>query len=276
MADTDELLARIAAALERIAPAAGNDDGWQTAPAAYWDGQKVFALERLEAQSLEALTAIDSQKETVRANTLRHAQGHAAHDALLWGARGMGKSALVRAVVKDLQARGHDLLLVQAMADSLANLHLLFVLLEPVARPVILFIDDIGFGAGTEAARSLRSLLEGGARPRPPNVRLYVTSNRRHIVSRNMAEQDSPVNPRDTLDDQLALADRFGLSLGFHNCSQDDYLTIVGSYAKRYALAFDTEDALLWARQRGSRSGRVAWQYICEIAGRAGKALYGV
>ena len=273
MPNTDKLLSRIADALERIAPVPVDGSDWMHAPAAYWDGHRICALGSLDAQPLDALTAIDNQKNILHVNTLRHAHGHAAHDALLWGARGMGKSALVRATVMNIQAAGHDLLLIQAMADSLDSLHLLFAHLEKVARPVILFIDDIGFDAGTDAARSLRSLLEGGARPRPVNVRLYVTSNRRHIVARDMDEQSSPLNPRDALDDQLALADRFGLSMGFHNCSKEDYLAIVSGYAQRHALVFDIEDALLWAMQRGSRSGRVAWQYICEIAGRTGKSL---
>jgi len=136
-----------------------------------------------------------------------------------------------------------------------------------------LFIDDIGFDEAGGDARMLRSLLEGGAEARPANARLHVTSNRRHIVSRDLREQDSPINPRDVIDDKLALADRFGLSVGFHNVNQDDYVAMVAAYAARFGLAFDAADAIQWATQRGSRSGRVAWQYVVELAGRAGMAV---
>jgi len=141
-------------------------------------------------------------------------------------------------------------------------------------RSFLVFIDDLGFDAGdSEGPRKLRSWLEGGVEARPANVRLSVTSNRRAIVERHMSEQDDPINPRDVVDDQLALADRFGLSLGFHSCSQDDYLAIIAGYATHYALDFDPADALEWSKRRGSRSGRIAWHYVTELAGRAGRVL---
>jgi uncharacterized protein len=138
---------------------------------------------------------------------------------------------------------------------------------------VLIFLDDLAFEGGTETARVLRSLLEGGAQPRPPHVRLYVTSNRRHIVARDMAEQDSAINVRDVIDDRMALSDRFGISLGFHMCDQAIWLAMVRGYANHLGLECDEADALTFAAQRGSRSGRVAWHYAVELAGRAGLAI---
>ena len=276
MTDTDPL-ARIAAALERMAPPAAPPTDWAAAPAYVWNSATVLAVPDLQAIALDRLVGIDAQKASLTANVRRHAAGLAAHDALLWGARGMGKSALVKAAVAAQQAQGAPLALVQAGGglEGLATLPALFAQLGGIDRRFIVFIDDIGFDGpeASSAARSLRSLLEGGAMARPTNVRLAVTSNRRAIVERHMGEQDDPINPRDAVDDRMALADRFGLSLGFHACDQDTYLAMIEGYAKAYGLAFDAEDALLWARQRGARSGRIAWHYVVELAGRAGHAV---
>jgi len=273
----NEPLARIAAALERLVPPAASPVDWHAAPAYLWRDDGAVALTALAAPELGLLTGIDEQKAAFHANAARHAAGHAAHDVLLWGARGMGKSALVKASIAALQAEGAGLALVEtgAGAGALAGLAPLFAALAPVERRFIVFLDDIGFDGpeASTAARALRSLLEGGALARPANVRIAATSNRRAIVERQMAEQDDPINPRDARDDRLALADRFGLSLGFHACDQDRYLAIVGAYAAAHGLAFDQADALAWAHQRGARSGRVAWHYIVELAGRAGRAV---
>lgn len=270
---TDDALARIAAALERLTPPPAEAADPAAHPAYVWRGTALAATRHFAPLPLGLLTGIDRQKETVRANSLRLAQGAAAHDILLWGARGTGKSMLAKSVVADLQAAGENLALVEIASDRLDSLPDLFALLEGVARGFIVFIDDIGFAGDSPAIRSLRSLLEGGAEARPANVRLYVTSNRRHIVPRQMAEQDDPINPRDARDDNLALADRFGLSLGFHAANQDDYLAMVAAYASHFGLEFDDADALAWATRRGARSGRVAWQYAVELAGRAGRSL---
>ncbi|RYY32326.1 MAG: DUF815 domain-containing protein, partial [Sphingomonadales bacterium] len=144
--------------------------------------------------------------------------------------------------------------------------------LAPVQRRFAIFLDDLGFDAAGDA-RALRSLLEGGAEARPANARLVVTSNRRHLIPRDIAEQSSAINPRDSVDDQLALADRFGLSLGFHAIDQDTYVDIVRGYAEAHGLTVDPHEAIAWATRRGSRSGRVAWQYIVELTGRSGQAL---
>jgi hypothetical protein len=148
----------------------------------------------------------------------------------------------------------------------------LFAAIAPVPRAFAIFLDDLGFDAAGDA-RALRSMLEGGAEARPANARLLVTSNRRHLIPRDIAEQASAINPRDSVDDSLALADRFGLSLGFHAIDQDTYLAIVRGYAEAHGLAFDPAEAVNWATRRGSRSGRVAWQYVVDLAGRSDKAL---
>jgi hypothetical protein len=210
----------------------------------------------------------------VVSNVARLAAGHAAHDMLLWGARGMGKSALLRAAVREAQTTDPArVALVQVGQESLAKVTQLFAELGRQSREFLVFIDDLGFeDADLSGPRLLRSWLEGGVEARPGNVRLAVTSNRRAIVARSLSEQDDPINPRDAVDDRLALADRFGLSIGFHNCSQDDYLAIIAGYAAEMRLRWEDADALEWAQRRGARSGRVAWQYIAELAGRAGQA----
>lgn len=273
--DTGTLLTRIAEALERIAPAAVPPVDWRAAPAYVWAGRAARPVEQLQAPDLALLRGIDSQKERVVTNVARLAEGHAAHDMLLWGSRGMGKSALLRAAVRKAQAADPSRLgLVQVAQEALSGLSALFAELGRQDRRFLVFIDDLGFEeADLSGPRLLRSWLEGGVEARPANVRLAVTSNRRAIVARSLSEQDDPINPRDGVDDRLALADRFGLSIGFHNCSQDDYLAIVAGYAQELGLAWGPEDALEWARRRGARSGRVAWQYIAELAGRAGKAI---
>lgn len=266
-------LHRIADALERLSPVPRQQEDLSSGIAFQWDGAAAHAIDSFMPLALDLLTGIDDQKARLLENSKRLANGHAAHDVLLWGSRGMGKSALAKSVVGLLNDQGSNLAVVEAAADQLKSLPDLFALLARTDRPFILFIDDIGFDENNAAPRLLRSLLEGGAAQRPTNVRLYVTSNRRHIVPRQMAEQDDPVNPRDVLDDKLALSDRFGIRLGFHAASQDDYLAMIEKYTQAHGLAFDAADALLWAKQRGSRSGRIAWQYVVELCGRAGKKL---
>lgn len=268
-------LQRIAEALERLAPPSPAASDWLSAPAYVWDGAAARVVSAIQAPPLDLLRGIEQQKVTVVANVARFAQGHAAHDMLLWGSRGMGKSALLRSSVAAAQAAAPaSLALVQVAPHALSSLAALFAMLDKASRRFLVFIDDLGFedGDGT-GPRALRSWLEGGVEARPANVRLAVTSNRRAIVARHLSEQDDPINPRDAVDDRLALADRFGLSIGFHNCSQDDYLDIVAGYAEAHALQWREADALEWSKRRGARSGRVAWQFVTELAGRAGKAL---
>lgn len=270
---TDDFLSRIADALERIAPVPHSPSDLASAPAYVWDGERAHAVEQFAPADYDLLHGIDAQKQRLLENTRRHAAGHSAHDALIWGARGTGKSASVGAVIGKVHGEGGDIALVQCGSDCLKSLPALFSLLRASERRFVLFIDDLGFDDAGGDARMLRSLLDGGASARPGNVRLYVTSNRRHIVPRFLSEQDDPINARDVVDDKMALSDRFGLSLGFHNVDQDAYLAIIAGYAQRYGLSFEPLDAVQWATVRGSRSGRVAWQYVVELAGRQGKTL---
>ncbi len=274
MSTTEDLLRRIAEALE--ATQAARDDvttDWLTAPAYVWDGAP-RPVSAIEAPALALLRGIDKQKAAVTTNIGRLAAGLPAHDMLLWGARGMGKSALLRSAVMDAQANGGSIALVQVATDALPGLSRLFGLLGQAERNFCVFIDDLGFADGDSVGpRHLRSWLDGGVEARPANVRLAVTSNRRAIIARHGAEQDDPINPRDAVDDNLALADRFGLSLGFHVCTQDEYLDILRGYAGEYGLELDEHEALEWSKRRGARSGRTAWHFITELAGRAGKTL---
>ena len=279
MTRNEDLLARVAAALERLAPPEPAETDWLSAPAYVWDGT-ARPVPAIAAPPLVLLKGIAGQKDAVVTNVARLASGHAAHDMLLWGARGMGKSALLRAAIVAAQAQvPGSIALVQIAPEAVASLSALFSALGAVPRQFLVFIDDLGFEEGDSTGpRALRSWLEGGVEARPGNVRLAVTSNRRAIVPRHLSEQDpsaadGPINPRDAVDDQLALADRFGLSVGFHNCSQDDYLAIVAGYCTAHALSYDQAEALDWAKRRGARSGRVAWQWVTELAGRAGQQL---
>jgi predicted AAA+ superfamily ATPase len=272
--DQGDPLARIADALERLAPAHQAPTDWTQAPAYVWHGSAARSVPAIEAPPLTLLRGIDAQKEVVAGNIARLAAGHAAHDMLLWGSRGMGKSALIRSGVVAAQKAGGQIALVQVAQEALSGLSALFAALGRVDRRFLVYIDDLGFEEGdSNGPRLLRSWLEGGVEARPANVRLAVTSNRRAIVARHAAEQDDPINPRDVVDDRLALADRFGLSVGFHACSQDDYLAIIAGYAETHGLAWESGDALEWSRRRGARSGRVAWHYVVELAGRAGRTL---
>ncbi|GLK44338.1 MULTISPECIES: DUF815 domain-containing protein [Novosphingobium] len=274
-AEHTQVLTRIAEALERLVPPAPTATDWLAHPAYVWTGSAARSVAQLDAPALTLLRGIDTQKDRVVTNVERLAAGHAAHDMLLWGSRGMGKSALLRAAIRSADtAHSGRIALVQVAQEALSGVTDLFAALGKVDRSFLVFIDDLGFEEGDGAGpRILRSWLEGGVEARPANVRLAVTSNRRAIVGRSMSEQDDPINARDAVDEKLALADRFGLSIGFHNCDQDSYLAIIGGYAGEFGLEWEPSDALEWSRRRGARSGRVAWQYVNELAGRAGKTI---
>ncbi|EJU10071.1 hypothetical protein LH128_25823 [Sphingomonas sp. LH128] len=274
-AEHTQVLTRIAEALERLVPPAPAATDWLAHPAYVWTGSAARSVAQLDAPALPLLRGIDTQKDRVVTNVERLAAGHAAHDMLLWGSRGMGKSALLRAAIRSADtAHPGRIALVQVAQEALSGVTDLFAALGKVDRSFLVFIDDLGFEEGDGAGpRILRSWLEGGVEARPANVRLAVTSNRRAIVGRSMSEQDDPINAGDAVDEKLALADRFGLSIGFHNCDQDSYLAIIGGYAGEFGLEWEPSDALEWSRRRGARSGRVAWQYVNELAGRAGKTI---
>ena len=266
-----ETLERIADALERLAPAVAPPQDWLSAPAYVWDGERARAVAALDALPLDTLRGIDEQRAAFATNVERLAQGAAAHDTLLWGARGMGKSALVRAAVAAVQNQGvHDIALVQISSGALGTVPQLLTQLGEVERSFLLFIDDLGFGTGQKSDMlAVRSLLQGGVTPRPARVRVVVTSNRRAIVQRDANESEA-LHERDARDDALALADRFGLTLGFHPCDRETYLDIVRAYTEPLGLTFDEEEAMAWAIERGSRSGRTAHQFAIELVGRAG------
>jgi len=263
-------LDRIAAALERIAPPAPIDADPLAHPAYVWRDGGLAAARAFAPLPLDLLFGIDAQKAALVEDFRRLAAGHAAQDVLLWGARGSGKSALVKSAVAAIQAEGSAIALIEVA--RMDGLRALFDRIHGLSRAFVLFLDDLGFDAAADA-RVLRSLLQGGAEARPANARLVVTSNRRHLVPRDIAEQESAINPRDSVDDHLALADRFGLSLGFHVLDQDGYLAIVRAHADRFGLPFDADEAVGWATRRGGRSGRVAWHYVTDLAGRSGRGL---
>ena len=238
----------------------------------HWDGSGLVES-AFTPLKLDLLSGIDQQKQQLIDNTRRLASGFAAHDVLLWGARGAGKSALTNAVIGAVQADMPELMMIDVAQGALGTLRGLLSALGARERPTVIFVDDLGFDSDIGGARELRSLLDGGGTMRPETVKFYVTSNRRHIVARDIAEQESAINARDVVDDRLALADRFGLSLGFHVADQATYLEIVARYARAYGLAYEPAEAVAFATQRGSRSGRIAWHFIVELAGRAGRSL---
>lgn len=265
-------LERIAAALERLAPAPAPPTDWLAAPAYVWEGERGRSVPVIDALPLSGLHGIEAQKVALRNLCHRLASGAAAHDALLWGARGMGKSALVRACVADIQKDTNGLTLVQLAPGTLPSFPALIAELAAQPRAFLLFIDDLGFGAdGRAEMLALRSLLDGGVAPRPAHIRVVVTANRRAIVERE--DTSGSLHERDERDDALALADRFGLTLGFHPADKDTYLAILASYLAPHGLGFDAEEAMAYAIQRGNRSGRTALQFATELAGRAGIRL---
>lgn len=266
-------LDRMAAALERLAPSPPPPTDWRAAPAYLWEGERARAVPVLDALPLDSLHGIAAQKVALRNNCARLASRAAAHDALLWGARGMGKSALVRAAVAAVQAEQPGALaLVQLAPGTLPTFPALIAALAEEPRAFLLLIDDLGFGAdGRAEMLALRSLLDGGIAPRPAHIRLAVTANRRAIIERE--DTSGAMHERDERDDALALADRFGLTLGFHPADKDTYLAILAGYTAPLGLSFDPEEAMAFALTRGNRSGRTALQFATELAGRAGISL---
>ena len=282
MAETSKklLLLRIAEALERLAPPPAPSPDFSCAEAFVWRAEtNVFApVVEVNRVALDLLAGIDSPRDLLLANTERFARGLPANNALLWGARGMGKSSLVKAVHGALAREGR-LKLIEIHREDIESLPVLLSALRGKKFQFIVFCDDLSFDAGEASYKSLKSALEGGVEGRPANVLFYATSNRRHLLPRDMAEneQGSAIHPGETVEEKVSLSDRFGLWLGFHKCSQDEYLAMVSGYARRHGLDVAPErlraEALEWATTRGARSGRVAWQFIQDLAGRLGKRL---
>src|SRR5580692_1985220 len=276
------LLSRVASALERLAPAALTQALPEKGDAFVWEPHLGALTEVAHVASIDLplLKAIENQRDTLIANTRRFADGLPANNALLWGARGMGKSSLVKAVHGEVnRGKKSALVLIEVHREDIASLPLLLRLLRHGKRRYLLFCDDLSFDKDDTSYKSLKAVLEGGIEGRPDNVLFYATSNRRHLMPRDMMDNEraTAINPGEAVEEKVSLSDRFGLWLGFHNCSQDDYLAMVESYAGHYGLKLKPEDlrakALTWAMGRGARSGRVAWQFIQDLAGELGKRI---
>ncbi len=272
------LFERIARAIERLGPREPERPDFAAGDAFVWQAetQTFLAVETVNRVPLALLKGIDVARDTLLANTTRFARGLPANNALLWGARGMGKSSLVKAVHGEVAG----LKLVEIHREDIQSLpHLLAQLRAAPDRRFILFCDDLSFEALDTAYKSLKAVLEGGIEGRPANVLFYATSNRRHLMPREMVdnERSTAINPGEAVEEKLSLSDRFGLWIGFHNCSQEEYLEMVRGYAGHYRLPIDDQglrqELLAWAISRGSRSGRVAWQYIQDLAGKLGRTL---
>ncbi|MDE3061289.1 MAG: ATP-binding protein [Pseudomonadota bacterium] len=285
MTSQDELrmLQRIAVAVEKLTPAPEEPVDIKGADAYIWDAshKALLSVEETAHLDLKLLMGIDQAKDTLLANTRQFAQGHSANNALLWGSRGMGKSSLVKAVHAAVNRETpRSLVLVEIHREDIRTLpQLLHVLRGWVIRRFILFCDDLSFDSEDSSYKSLKGVLEGGIEGRPDHVLFYATSNRRHLMPRQMIEneQATAIQPGEAVEEKISLSDRFGLWLGFHACSQETYLAIVESYAEHYKLEIKLNDlhvsALEWAATRGSRSGRVAWQFIQDLAGRMGRRI---
>ena len=282
-----DVFERIADALERLAPRQALLPDFAEADAYVWhpDGRRLAPVARVNRVEMSLLKGIDRVRDVLVENTERFAKGLPANNALLWGARGMGKSSLVKAAHAAVNAgfasaskRG-PLKLVEIHREDIESLPELMALIRGPSSRFIVFCDDLSFDAEDTTYKSLKALLEGGIEGRPDNVIFYATSNRRHLMSRDMMENErsTAINPGETVEEKVSLSDRFGLWLGFHRCSQDEYLAMVDGYVKHYKIATERaalhRDALEWATTRGSRSGRVAWQFIQDLAGRLGVAL---
>ncbi len=280
----DALLKRIADALDRLAPASPPAPNFDAAEAFIWraDSGALAPVARVNRVDLSLLRGIDRVRDLLVENTRRFARALPANNALLWGARGMGKSSLVKAAHAAINREPDVALrlkLVEIHREDIEGLPALMSLLREAPYRFIVFCDDLSFDAGDTSYKSLKAALEGGVEGRPANVLFYATSNRRHLMPRDMMENErsSAIIPGEAVEEKVSLSDRFGLWLGFHHCSQDDYLAMVMGYAKHYRLdaplAELEAEALEWATTRGSRSGRAAWQFIQDLAGRLGKPL---
>nr|UXE45476.1 hypothetical protein Hi04_10k_c4983_00021 [uncultured bacterium] len=285
-AQIERLLDRIAQALElRGKPASGAGDGAVgEADAFIWeaDGAHLVPVAEVAALPLELLKGIDAARDTLFENTRRFGAGLPANNALLWGARGMGKSSLVKAVHAEVNRglkRKERIALIEIPREDIASLPHLLRRLRKLDRRFLLFCDDLSFDRNDTSYKSLKAALEGGVEGRPANVLFYATSNRRHMMPRDMMENErsTAINPSEAVEEKVSLSDRFGLWLGFHHCGQDDYLAMVEAYAAHFRLALAQEElrerSLAWSAARGARSGRVAWQFIQDLAGALGKTL---
>lgn len=283
MNESRDPLIRIAEALERITPPASPAPDFNASTAFVWNPGEYAAHDMLTPVSKVArvqiglLQGIDRARDTLMGNTLRFAQGLPANNVLLWGARGMGKSSLVKAAHAEVNAAGHPLLIIEVLRDDIPTLQRLLTLIrEAQDRRFILFCDDLSFDRDDTHYKSLKAALDGGVEGRPANALFYATSNRRHLMPRDMIEneQHSGINQGEATEEKVSLSDRFGLWLGFHPCGQDEYLSMISGYCDALGIEIDDEvlraEAIEWRQTRGAISGRVAWQYVQDLAGRKG------
>ncbi|UUP19326.1 ATP-binding protein [Nitratireductor thuwali] len=281
----NEKLERLIETVARLMPPPAPAPDFDAADCFVWqaEGPRLQPVERVNRVDLALIKGVDRVRDILLDNTRRFATGLPANNALLWGARGMGKSSLVKAVHAEINrerpAGAPALKLIEIHREDIEGLPKLMALVKAAPYRFILFCDDLSFDQDDTSYKSLKAALEGGVEGRPANVVLYATSNRRHLLPRDMIENErsTAINPSEAVEEKVSLSDRFGLWLGFHKCSQDEYLSMIQSYASYHELPVDAAnlraDALEWATTRGSRSGRVAWQFIQELAGRLGKQL---
>ncbi|MBV6635805.1 MAG: ATP-binding protein [Mameliella sp.] len=274
-------LERIAAALERMSPAPQAEPEFDGAEAFVWhvEPDRLVPVPQVNRIPLELLVGIDRSRDTLLENTRQFARGLPANNALLWGARGMGKSSIVKAIHAAVRTEGHDLKLVELQREDLASVGRLLNVLRGTDHRFVLFCDDLSFSHDDEHYKSLKAVLDGGIEGRPENVLFYATSNRRHLMPRDMIENErsTAINPSEAVEEKVSLSDRFGLWLGFHPCSQDEYLEMIRGYCDAYGVSVAEDElraeAVEWQATRGARSGRVAWQFFTDLAGRKGVSL---
>ena len=275
-----ERLDRLISAVERLAPPRAEPADLAAAECFVWRAEtaSLDPVDRVNRVDIALIRGVDRVRDILLDNTRRFAVGLPANNVLLWGARGMGKSSLVKAAHAAIGAET-PVKLVEIHREDIATLPALLAILKGAPHRFILFCDDLSFDHDDASYKSLKAALEGGVEGRPANVVFYATSNRRHLLPRDMIENErsTAINPHEAVEEKVSLSDRFGLWLGFHKCSQEDYLAMVDGYARHYGLGTDVEtlraEALEWATTRGARSGRVAWQFIQDLAGRLGKPL---
>ena len=273
-------LERIAAALERLAPAPlpVPDFGaeafvWHTQP------DRLDPVDHVSRVDLSLLVGVNRSRDTLLENTRHFAAGLPANNALLWGARGMGKSSLVKAVHAKVRSEGHDLKIVELSREDLPSVQRLLAHLRAAPHRFLLFCDDLSFSHDDQHYKSLKAVLDGGIEGRPENVLFYATSNRRHLMPRDMIENErsTAINPGEAVEEKVSLSDRFGLWLGFHPCTQDEYLEMIRGYCAAHGVDVPEDrlhaEAVEWQATRGGRSGRVAWQFFCDLAAREGVRL---
>ncbi len=275
-----QALIRIAEALERISPPPVSAPDFTRADAFVWhvSPDRLEPVARVNRVDISLLVGIDRARDTLLDNTRRFARGLPANNVLLWGARGMGKSSLVKAAHAEARAEG-DLVLIEIQREDLPSIGRLLNLLRGQDKRFLLFCDDLSFDHDDSHYKSLKAVLDGGIEGRPENVVFYATSNRRHLMPREMIDNEraSAINPGEAVEEKVSLSDRFGLWLGFHPCDQDAYLAMIRGYVDALGINIDDDtlraEAIEWQQTRGSRSGRVAWQYVTDLAGRRGVAL---